>query len=324
VSPYPETATDRDRWIVERRGRREKVDPERPHAFLVEQERNADGEIGAVATIFLTNRECPWRCAMCDLWRHTLTESLLPGAIPKQIAYALSQLPPAQNIKLYNSGSFFDRQAIPPEDYETIAAQVSLFDRVIVESHPALIGENCFLFQQILRAHSPGTKLEVAMGLETAHPEVLAKLNKRMTLDQYAASAERLRAKNIDLRAFVLVQPPFMPTEESLFWTQRSIDFAFQCGATAISLLPTRAGNGAMDEFEQAGHFVSPKFRIIEEAQDYGIELAKGRVFVDLWDIDRLACCPMCRQARIKRLQEINLHQKKLAHILCDRCGGNE
>ncbi len=58
---------------------------------------------------------------MCDLWRNTLTETVPRGAIPQQIDYALAQLPAARQIKLYNSGSFFDKQAIPPEDYEAIA-----------------------------------------------------------------------------------------------------------------------------------------------------------------------------------------------------------
>jgi len=66
-----------------------------------------------VATIFLTNRECPWRCVMCDLWKNTLIDSVPLGAIPSQIDYALARLPAARQIKLYNSGSFFDTQAIP-------------------------------------------------------------------------------------------------------------------------------------------------------------------------------------------------------------------
>ena len=79
-----------------------------------------------VATLFLTNRECPYRCLMCDLWKNTLTETVPIGAIPAQIDYALGQLPPARQIKLYNSGSFFDPHAIPPQDHPAIAAQVAL------------------------------------------------------------------------------------------------------------------------------------------------------------------------------------------------------
>ena len=54
--------------------------------------------------------------------------------IAEQIRWALDQLPPARHIKLYNSGNFFDPNAIPPEDYEQIAELVSGFDTVIVES----------------------------------------------------------------------------------------------------------------------------------------------------------------------------------------------
>src|SRR5688500_18615396 len=107
---------------------RAELNPWQPHAFWTEGERSESGEIVSVATLLLTNRECPWKCLICDLWRHTLTESVPPGAIPQQIDRALSELPPARQIKLYNSGSFFDKTAIPPEDYEAIAAQVQGFE----------------------------------------------------------------------------------------------------------------------------------------------------------------------------------------------------
>jgi len=112
---YPDTARDRDRWILSRRPERNTVDPARPYAFVAEQERAESGEVVPVAAIFLTNRECPWRCLMCDLWRNTLTESVPRGAVPAQIDVALASLPPARRLKLYNSGSFFDPRAVPPE-----------------------------------------------------------------------------------------------------------------------------------------------------------------------------------------------------------------
>jgi uncharacterized Fe-S cluster-containing MiaB family protein len=73
---------------------------------------------------------------VCDLWRNTLTDTVPVGAIPAQIDYALSKLPHARQIKLYNSGSFFDHKAIPSEDYGALAAQVCSFERVIIECHP--------------------------------------------------------------------------------------------------------------------------------------------------------------------------------------------
>jgi hypothetical protein len=317
LSLYPETAAERDRWILSRRPERRILDPRQPYAFLVEDERAASGDVVPVATIFLTNRECPWRCLMCDLWRNTLTESVPSGAIPEQIGFALARLPAARQIKLYNSGSFFDVHAIPAEDYGAIAAQVASFERVIVESHPSLIGDRCFQFRDLLSG-----PLEVAMGLETVHPVALEHLNKHMTLKEFSAATMRLRENAIDLRVFILVQPPFVRKDEALRWAQRSLDYAFDCGATAATLIATRAGNGATDQLMQSGDFVPPNLQTVEDALEYGIGLKRGRVFVDLWEIRQVDACSHCRQKRIARLASMNLTQYPGDSVSCDACGG--
>jgi len=310
---YPDSA--RDRWILSRRPERNAVDPFRPHAFIAEQERAESGEIVPVATIFLTNRECPWRCLMCDLWRNTLTESVPPGAIPAQMDIALASLSPARQLKLYNSGSFFDPRAIPPEDFPAIAERARSFEWVIVESHPALIGEPAVRFRDLLDG-----RLEVAMGLETAHPEVLARLNKRMTLDQFARAAEFLREHDIALRVFILVKPPFLHEGEALEWARRSLDFAFDCGATVASLIPTRFGNGALEALAEQGEFSPPRLATLEEAAAYGVGLGRGRVFADLWDLEKFSTCPRCFAARRQRLERMNFSQTVEPTVVCPGC----
>ena len=312
---YPDNARDRDRWILSRRPERNTVDPFRPHAFIAEQERAESGEIVSVATIFLTNRECPWRCLMCDLWRNTLAESVPPGAIPAQMDVALANLPPARQLKLYNSGSFFDPRAIPPEDFPDIAERARSFDRVIVECHPALVGEAALRFRDLLDG-----RLEVAMGLETAQPEVLARLNKRMTLDQFARAAKFLRDHDIALRVFILVKPPFLDEAEALEWARRSLDFAFDCGAGVASLIPTRLGNGALEALAEQGEFSPPKLATLEEAAVYGVSLKRGRVFADLWDLEKFSTCPECFAARRQRLERMNFTQIVEPSAVCSRC----
>jgi radical SAM enzyme (TIGR01210 family) len=314
---YPETIAERDAWILARRGRRNAVDPMRPWSFLVEEERSASGDVVQIATLFLTNRECPWRCLMCDLWQNTLTTDTQVGAIPAQINFALQRLPPARQIKLYNSGTFFDRRAIPPQDYAAIAEQVARFERVIVECHPALVGEDCLRFRDHLSA-----RLEVAMGLETVHPEILNRLNKRMSLSQFQEAADHLKNNDIDLRVFILVKPPFMPEEEALEWTSRALEFAFDCGATAATLIPTRAGNGAMEDLAARGDFSPPSLATLEAAAAGGIALQRGRVFADLWDLRRKPVCTYCHEERMARLHTMNLEQSILPAAACERCGG--
>jgi radical SAM enzyme (TIGR01210 family) len=316
-SPYPADAAARGRWILERRPPRNPLDPLRAYAALVEEEPSESGEIVPVATIFLTNRECPWRCLMCDLWKNTLTEAVEPGAIAAQIREALAGLPPARRIKLYNAGSFFDPHAIPPDELPRIAELVAPFERVIVESHPALVGEACLRFRDLL-----GGRLEVAMGLETIHSEVLSRLNKRMTLERFEEAASFLARARIALRAFVLAGLPFLGEEEGLAWTRRSVEYAFARGASAVAVIPTRAGNGALDALAAAGEFAEPRLSVLEEALAFGLGLGRGRVFADLWDLERFRHCGACFGQRASRLHAMNLGQRVLPRVACAACEG--
>jgi radical SAM enzyme (TIGR01210 family) len=281
----------------------------------LEAERAEAGKLVDVATLFLTNRECPYRCLMCDLWRNTLDERVPPGAIPTQIRFALERLPHARWIKLYNSGSFFDPAAVPPADYPEIARLIAPFERVIVECHPAMLGRRCLRF----RAQIAG-QLEVAVGLETAHPDVLARLNKRMTLEQFARGAAFLSENGIALRVFILVRPPFMSDAEGVEWACRSLDFAFDHGATVCSLIPTRGGNGALEALAAAGQFAPPSLAAIESALEYGVHLGRGRVFLDMWEVEQFLPCPACKTARRRRFVEINETQQVPPPVSCPHC----
>jgi hypothetical protein len=315
IDSYPALPADRDRWVLERRGPRNALDPRRPYAQLSEVEPDDAGEPVPVSTIFLTNRECPWHCLMCDLWRNTLAESVAPGAIPEQIRFALSRLPAARWVKLYNAGSFFDPKAIPRVDYRPVARLLSGFERVIVESHPSLVGESCFEFRDAVDG-----ALEVAMGLETAHPKVLPLLNKGMTLEQFRRSAEFLSREGISLRVFVLVGLPFLSEAESVLWACRSVEFAFDCGASVVSLIPTRAGNGALDALAERGEFSLPGLASVEDTLAFGLALRRGRVLADLWDLERLRRCAQCFEPRAERLRAMNLTQSVPAPIGCRAC----
>jgi radical SAM enzyme (TIGR01210 family) len=295
-----------DAWLLGLRPAKNRVDPTRPYACLVEKERADSGRIDDVATIFLTNRECPLRCLMCDLWKNTTDHPVAPGDIPTQIRWALSRLPPARHIKLYNSGNFFDPHAIPEIDYPEIAEIVAPFETVVVESHPRMIGRRFRAFRNMI----PG-RLEVAMGLETVHPDVLPRLNKRMTLDDFARAAGALRDRGASVRAFILLRPPFLTESEGVFWAKRSLDFAFDVGCGCCTVIPTRVGNGAMESLARQGKFQPPTLESLEEVLEYGIRLNRGRVFADLWNIESIVGESPEQRARGERLARMNLTQER-------------
>jgi radical SAM enzyme (TIGR01210 family) len=305
-----------DRQILASRGPKNLVDSHVPWAFWVEPERTALGQVVDVATIFLTNRECPFRCLMCDLWKNTLDAPTPPGAIPQQIEHALARLPPARQIKLYNSGNFFDPLAIPPAEYAAIARLVAPFENVIVENHPRLCGEDCLRFRDLLQ-----TRLEVALGLESSDPPTLRMLNKRMTVGDFDRAAEFLVNAGIAVRAFILLKPPGVGEQAGIDMALASIEHAFDRGATCCSIIPTRSGNGVMEQLAERGLFAPPRLASLETVLETGMGLGSGRVFVDLWDAEKLASCPRCSPRRIERMRQMNLAQQLLPGIPCD-CGG--
>lgn len=293
-------------WVLARRGERNRLKSDRPYAQLVEPERQPNGNIEDVATVFLTNKECPYRCLMCDLWKNTLPSKVSVGNIPGQIRWALQQMPSCPHIKLYNAGSFFDAQAIPRADWKPIAELVKDYRTVIVESHPRLVRPGATQFAAML----PG-RLQVAMGLETVDPAVLPRLNKQMSLEDFERAVQYLIEHQITVRAFVLVRTPFQSESEGVWWAKRSLDWAFERGVECCVLIPTRAGNGAMDELQRLGQFSPPSISSLEEVFEYGLSLRAGRVFVDLWDLNQQAVNEPSLVARVARLRHMNLFQTK-------------
>ncbi len=293
-----------DRSIINARGARNGVDPWTPYHFLNEPEHSAAGVVEDVSTIFLTNRECPFRCLMCDLWKNTTTSTVPLGAIPAQIDFALSRLPPAKHVKLYNSGNFFDAHAIPPADLPVIADGVRHFQTVIVENHPRLCDGRCGDFQDLL-----GTQLEIALGLETSHPPTLAKLNKQLTVKDFARACELLLKSQIRIRTFILLKPPWTTEEQGIERAIESVRFAFDCGVNCCALIPVRSGNGIMDQLGESGVFAPPRLSSLEAVMRETLSWNRGRVLADLWDARQFADEPTDADLQVARLEAMNLTQ---------------
>lgn len=285
-----------------------------PYMFLHEREMQKSGRVESVNTIFLTNKECPFTCLMCDLWKHTLDEPTPAGAIPAQIDYALSRLPDATVVKLYNSGNFFDGKAIPECDYQSITELLSGYDHVIVENHPKLIGPMVDRFQNMLNG-----SLEIAMGLETVHPQVLPALNKNFSIDDFKKAASFFRNRDVEMRVFLLLNPPYLTDEkENYEWCMKSVEFAFDQGVNACTIIPTRDGNGIMQKLKANGDYLPPKLNALETVFADALSLKRGRVFCDTWDLGLFSECSSCFEGRKDRLEKMNITQNVQPEITCD------
>jgi hypothetical protein len=142
-----------------------------------------------------------------------------------------------------------------------------------------------------------------------------------MTLARYDAAAAFLVAEGIPHRAFVLAGLPWLTEAEGLEAARQTIVHAFERGASVVSIIPTRAGNGALDALAAEGLFAEPRLSALEDAHDSGLALGRGRVFADLWDLGRFSRCASCLPARRERLAAANRSQRVLPRISCRACG---
>ena len=275
---------------------RNPVSSDSAYAVVDELEADGEGQHVRVTTIFLTASECPIGCNMCDLWVNTLQQPTPRGAIVGQIDRVLSGRPQADWIKLYNSGNFFDRSSIPPEDYDAIAQHCEPFNRVVVENHPALGKDRVLQFKAKLHG-----RLEIAVGLETVQPRWLGRLNKRMSRDEFDQYAYWLEQNDIDLRVFLMVGVPGINSREAGRWARMSARHACRVGARHISLIPARGGNGWNGAAEKLPNLCTGELESLL-CDTIGDVDGHAVVTLDTWDLpdgDR------------QRIERVNLEQAK-------------
>jgi len=327
-----------DRRIRSLRRPKARVDAYAAHGSLLEEERRPGGKIERALTVFLTGAECPFTCSFCDLWQWTLDGPTPSGALTRQLESVLEarngQAPDREprdreardgvtrddrtpdRLKLYNASNFFDQRAVPAEDLLGIAKLAAPFDAITVESHANTIGAKTLEFARRI----PG-RLEVAVGLETIHPAAAAQLNKRLDLARFDSAARFLSDNDIDLRVFVLLGAPYVPVDETVAWTVRTVEYAVKRGASVVSIIPVRGGNGELERLQALGHFTPPTLSQLEESLDHSLQFTSAVLTADLWDVDRLPACEHCRAKRVERLRRVNVSGRAESRVACDACG---
>ena len=58
---------------------------------------------------------------------------------------------------------------------------------------------------------------------------------------------------------------------------------------------------------------------MLEESVARGIALRRGRVFADLWDLERLRDCADCFDARVLPFREVGLLAGRLRRLMTDK-----
>jgi uncharacterized Fe-S cluster-containing MiaB family protein len=189
------------------------------------------------------------------------------------------------------------------------------FAAVTVESHANTIGSKAVEFARQI----PG-RLEVAVGLETIHPVAADRLNKRLDLERFDCAARFLSENGIHLRVFVLLGAPHIAVEESVEWTVRTARYAAERGASVVSIIPVRGGNGEMERLATTGQFTPPTLAQLEESIEACLGVNDCVVTADLWDVGQLRACEQCKPQRVERLRQLNITGRRQPEVACAVC----
>lgn len=290
-----------DQWVRSLRPEKIEKTQREPIATFIDEERLPDKRLGKVGTVIINNRECPYSCTMCGLWQDTLNNTPSPGSVAGQIESALAQFDTIDAVKLYNAGTFFDEDAIPKYDRDRIADLCKEIDWVIVEARPDWLGDSCLEFADQING-----RLEVAIGLETADEQILAMLNKKMSVKSFQNGADFLQKHSLSLRVFIMVKPPFCNESRAVELANDSVKLADDAGAISISLIPTYETPGLMEWLRSRHFYEPPRLQTLFDAAKSAKRITSANVFVDTWSVSASDQCPDCFPGYKAAFEQLN------------------
>ena len=209
-----------------------------------------EGEEVRAFVLILKTRGCYWAdlkgCSMCGYAKDTLGRSATPAELAHQLEEALGRYHGEPYVKVYTSGSFLDDREVDADSRRRIVgAFAGKARRFLFETLPE------FTTPEILHPLSdvfPG-EIEVALGLESANADVLARLvNKGSSPEEYFAAGDRVRAAGMRAKAYLLLKPPYLGEGEAIADVVASVEAA-QAHFDAISINPVHIQNGTVVEW---------------------------------------------------------------------------
>jgi hypothetical protein len=239
----------------------------------VEDEAIGSERISAFVLILKT-RGCYWAdekgCSMCGYAKDTLGRSATPEELAEQTDRALSRYRGEPYVKVYTSGSFLDDREVDPESRRRLVAAFSgKARRLLFETLPEFATPEAL---EPLRRAFAG-EIEVALGLETTDPTVLARyVHKNAPPSEYLAAADRVRTLGLRAKAYLLLKPPYLTEDESIDDVVRSVEGAATHFDT-LSVNPVHIQNGTVVEWlYHRGRYRPPWLWSVVEVLTQGAE----------------------------------------------------
>jgi archaeosine synthase beta-subunit len=266
--------------------------------------------------LILKTRGCYWAdvkgCSMCGYSKDTLGRSATPRELAHQLEEALERYRGEPYVKVYTSGSFLDDREV---DAESRRAVVGAFSgrarRFLFETLPEFATPSALL----PLADAFAGELEVALGLETTDPVVLARyVHKSTGPREYLEAADRIRALGLRSKAYLLLKPPYLTEGEAIDDVVRSVAEAARHFDT-LSVNPVHIQNGTVVEWlYHRGRYRPPWLWSVVESLRLGAERRDGARLVSFPTAGGLPRgphnCRSCDAGVLRAIEEASLAQE--------------
>ncbi|HTS32688.1 MAG TPA: archaeosine biosynthesis radical SAM protein RaSEA [Thermoplasmata archaeon] len=281
----------------------------------VEREAIGTEEVPAFVLILRT-RGCYWAdqkgCSMCGYAKDTLGRSATPTELAEQLDRALARYSDEPYVKVYTSGSFLDDREVDPASRRAlVGAFAGRARRLLFETLPEFATAESLL---PLREAFPG-ELEVALGLESTDPDVLARfVHKNAPPREYLEAGDRVRRLGLRAKAYLLLKPPYLTEDESIRDVLRSVAEA-QSHFDALSVNPVHIQNGTVVEWlYHRGRFRPPWLWSVVETLRSGAPLRGSSRLVSFPTAGGLPRgphnCPRCNARVLEAIETASLRQE--------------
>ena len=230
------------------------------------------GKPEPTTVVIFRTRGCSWydfsSCSMCGYFNDVNT-NVGVGNLKAQIDKAYDFMENTKILKIFTSGSFLDRREVPKEAFDYFMKRMSdKVEKILVESRTEYVTE-----KTMEEMKSYGIDTRIAIGVESSNDYVVKNMvNKGTNFSKFVKAAKVLQKSDIELRSYLLLKPPFMPEEEAVLDSIKSVR---DCApySTDISVNPMNIQkNTLVEKLWKRGEYRPPWLwsvaRVLLETQD--------------------------------------------------------
>lgn len=225
-----------------------------------------DGKPVRSNTIIFRTKGCYWAqrggCTMCG---YTYDAAVTPPTYEDIMAQYRSVEGRIDGpiVKLFTSGSFFDKNEVPERARNEILSSLSKkASKVIVETRPEFVTD-----KTIQEAKKYVGRLEIAVGLETSSDKIRIEcINKNFLFKDFVRASDTAKKYGVTTKAYLLLKPPFVDEKDALDDIVNSVlDAAPYAGTISINLCNVQRGT-IVDELFMKKAYRPPWLWTIVEA----------------------------------------------------------